>query len=1478
MKKAFKRILSTALASAMVFSSLTFTGISVSAAGFSTVGGWNESLYAEWPDSNPDAANVKVEYKLSSASAWSSLEGDDLTYLVRKDGSNGRVDIPGIKAGRYDLKVTASNNTVYERTGIKVYANDRSGYAHWNRNSSEAAYTGVGAYKDDGTPKENAKIIYLTDENKDTVTIPGYENRTWSYTPSSGSPYTRTSEGIGNILNNNMKFIQQVTITDNHPLIIRVVGKVNLPKNLTPYNTKDPILGGAEKDNGNLAITKYGRNITIQGIGDDAEIYGWGFTFSQSKTCPSEAGESFEISNLTFRNYTEDATAFQGDDAITAPVRRIWVHNNTYYPGYCAKPAESDKSEGDGAIDFKRGQYFTLSYNHFVNCHKTGLIGSSDSVVQYYSTLHHNWYEKVEARQPLAAGGNIHIYNTYYDHASSVTVDLRGAAAVFTENNYFDNCKKAYNLRSSTCRLKNYGDVLAGNTTIGSISGTRVVAESRTQSGISDNKLAFPNGDSMKDFDMNPAHFYYANGKTNVEILNDTADVPEYVKTYAGVLKAFPITESGEVIITVMADGKPVDDAVLTGMDFHSLGNGKYSAAAELGVAYDITVSKEGYSNQSFKTDAINEDGGTYEKTINLAADTNGYAAVMLTGGSGKTPVTGATVKISGGASNGVELKDKGSGLYQSDNEIATGQYNVTITNTGDYIAPTGTKTITVRTTNAPTEINLEKYKGTVNVRLSAASGETQPLDVSKAKVSVGNTQLTRSGTTNTFTGQVEVGTLYNVTVSLVGWNTISVVPETLAANKDRAVTANATLKYKGQLFTWNYTDGTNTDNFFTLPSSLLDWSTADDNPQTFEDSTLTKAVKVNSAFTATFEAPADGTLALVLEDAGKDNSSINVNGKEYPFSTGTLEVPVSEGLVTVKKGKNETHLYLMQYAADGGTGGTVTPPTPVEPEDTPAFTVGTVTAPKGGTAVVPVSISGVNNDAGLGFYNITLTYDSSKLKYVKTENNITGTRCELSANGTEAGKVVIAAVNGNDKVIVDDTVLCNVYFTANDSADISIAVTQALGINNSELKTPTTTNGKVTVTQDTGSIPGDADNDGDVDTADAYAVLKYISGVDTSAVKNFTNADCDGKTGIDMADVIWILCNQRDKEPETDTPLYNFDDNQLPANSEVKYTTNSGDANESGNLYVRVENGELVLYDQDTAATASVTVPVTEKNSGIVTYKVDLTPDPASAKWTMVQFVDASGKEIVGVRTQENTLKYGLRQGGVSEPTEVTDVVSTNNKATIILTVDYTAKSAKLTVDNSTTGSVPFSTSAASAIAGLKFQTATGTRNLKVDNIYVIDGEGANPPAPESTTETTTEAPVNPPSGQTLTWNAGDTASWVGGLTGGASDKARDSDFGNGITFEKAKNVKVENGGSFTVTVSAPGTISVYMTSCCNDKGGTLSSDKGTVTAGEFSARNADIKNVVTINATEAGTYTLTPTGGDNGGYAVFRIVYTPN
>lgn len=67
---------------------------------------------------------------------------------------------------------------------------------------------------------------------------------------------------------------------------------------------------------------------------------------------------------------------------------------------------------------------------------------------------------------------------------------------------------------------------------------------------------------------------------------------------------------------------------------------------------------------------------------------------------------------------------------------------------------------------------------------------------------------------------------------------------------------------------------------------------------------------------------------------------------------------------------------------------------------------------------------------------------------------------------------------------------------------------------------TANTTEGEVTV------VPkGDVDKDGDVDSIDAVIKLRYVAEKNTV---DMSNADCDGISGVDMRDVIWILNNNK--------------------------------------------------------------------------------------------------------------------------------------------------------------------------------------------------------------------------------------------------------------------------------------------------------------------------------------------------------------
>jgi len=527
-----------------------------------SVKGYEESLAVVWADSNPSSASV--QYKAKESSTWKSVDAP----LIRDiGGGETRVDIVGLTKGDYNVKInTSSGSSIELPETVHVDAYDRSGYAHFERKTTEAAQSGVGAYKDNGELKDNALVIYVTDKNKDNVMkevcdansdvpmfkIPGSD---WG---------NKDANGIGWWLNNNQYTASNAGSKNNkepsntydsanggklsfkavnRPIVIRFIGTVTTPEGCTAYDsTKE---GGGIGDNGHMARMKNLKNVTLEGIGDDAMIKGWGFHYVIGTDARDGQGTSFEVRNLTFSEYPEDAIGMEGQQEggkITAGVERCWIHNNVFLPGRCDNPAQSDKAEGDGSCDFKRGQYYTLSYNYFEYCHKTNLIGSSDSSLQYNITMHHNMWYQCGSRIPLLRQANVHFYNNYifgdptekstpYSHISkpdlSYVSSFRANCLMFSEANYFDGCKNV--------TQKKNGLGVAWNNTYYACSDENLYTElsSRTQS-VSSN-CAY-NGVNYTGFYANDKLFYYDSvNKVSDCLLDDSVGARLRVLQHVGV-------------------------------------------------------------------------------------------------------------------------------------------------------------------------------------------------------------------------------------------------------------------------------------------------------------------------------------------------------------------------------------------------------------------------------------------------------------------------------------------------------------------------------------------------------------------------------------------------------------------------------------------------------------------------------------------------------------------------------------------------------------------------------------------------------------------------------------------------------------------------------------------------------------------------------------------------------------------------------
>lgn len=512
-------------------------------------------------------AEFKVLYKRESASEYSEVSSE---FITINEAGNYECLILGISSGNYEVIIRGTNaEGTFEKKleNLAVSPLDRSGYAHFGNEE------GIGAYNDDGTVKENTQIIYVNNENKNTV---------------KATLGNKTYTGLVDILQN-AKYATT-------PLLIRISGKITtnqynykavVPRLADDSNLRDdhfentfsteygenlvglrvnfkdakegvgynyvttktgivfknsystskatntynksvyPELKGKKVYDDDMNINSIGisgaKNITIEGITPNAEIFQFGFSFTDC--------DSIEVRNLTFRQYTEDAVAFMSSSSNAVDKHSgFWVHHCDFYSGLnnWDLTGEQDKYQGDGSVDCNNVSNVTVSYCNFLNTGKTCLVGSSDSAKCKNVTHHHNYYYGVHARLPFARGTNIHMYNNYYDSCGEA-VRLRKSCYGFSENNYFAKCSRAHLDDDDTTAIKSYNDVFFASF---GVQSTKVI----DREAQVDNSCTMQ-GVDYSAFDTNSELFYYdeESGKSDVAIMNSPYSLKEFLDTYAGV-------------------------------------------------------------------------------------------------------------------------------------------------------------------------------------------------------------------------------------------------------------------------------------------------------------------------------------------------------------------------------------------------------------------------------------------------------------------------------------------------------------------------------------------------------------------------------------------------------------------------------------------------------------------------------------------------------------------------------------------------------------------------------------------------------------------------------------------------------------------------------------------------------------------------------------------------------------------------------
>ena len=348
--------------------------------------GWQESAYLKWaPFEGASSYNVYVGDKKIDA------------QLIRQYASYYRADVLGLKEGTYSVKVVPVNADGKEITGANTASNlvvksyNREGFAHFK-------YAGVGAYNNDGTLKAGAKVLYITAKTAKTI----------STTVNTGKQETIT--GLQSIIDAYSKG------KDKTPIAFRFIGKISL-------SDLDHISSSAE----GLQVKGAMMNMTFEGVGDDATVYGFGFLLREA--------ESVEFRNFAIMRCLDDAMSLDTDNS------HVWIHNMDLF--YGKKGGAADQAKGDGTVDIKGdSKYVTVAYNRFWDNGKASMCGMKSETGENWITYHHNWFDHSDSRMARVRTMSVHMYNNYYQHCDVYGIGATSGSSIFMESNYFDAVKR----------------------------------------------------------------------------------------------------------------------------------------------------------------------------------------------------------------------------------------------------------------------------------------------------------------------------------------------------------------------------------------------------------------------------------------------------------------------------------------------------------------------------------------------------------------------------------------------------------------------------------------------------------------------------------------------------------------------------------------------------------------------------------------------------------------------------------------------------------------------------------------------------------------------------------------------------------------------------------------------------------------------------------------------------------------------------
>lgn len=830
--------------------------------------GWLESAFVKWqPVSNAQSYNVYY-----SGQGITDQKIDD--QLIRSYGNYFRADIPGLKAGTYTVKVkpviSGSEGTGSTTGNLTVLAQDRNGFAFDGGRVP-------GGYKADGTPKDGAVILYITQNTKNTISM--------NITGASVNPCV----GLQNILYAIKKG------KDTRPFIIRLIGNIT---DMTVMEGGDVVI-----ENANNAASY----VTIEGIGNDAVANGWGVRL--------KTASNIEVSNIGFMNCNSTA----GDNVgMQQDNDHIWVHNCDLFYGNAG--SDADQIKGDGALDNKSSTYITLSYNHFWDNGKASLLGLSEGTTTgLYITYHHNWFDHSDSRHPRVRYYSAHIYNNYYDGVSKYGAGSTLGSSLFIEGNYYRNSKHPMLTSLQGSDIWDEANQVNNAGTMGTFSG-EAGGSIKAFNNTFDADIATNNMRFVAYGDTNP--LYNISGK-----ISSVTDFDAYVAATRGETVSNAVksksgantynnfdTDAALYVKNLVIDQPATAKTKVTqysgrvsGGDLQWTFNNSVDDTSSL----VITALKSTLTNYTGSLVAVQGEGTPPANPQTLTSTTNNnqtvtsgtaIGAIVFTWGGSATDAT-----VTGLPASGISFVKNTTAKTVTITGTPTATVAYSIATTGTGTPATGSGTITVTASGSQT------LTSTTNNNQTVASG-----------TAIGTIVFTWGGnaTDATVTGLPASGISFvknttAKTITITGTPTATVSYSIATTGTGTPATGSGTITVTTGTPTGNeihnFTTSGKTSTFYAITGNMNSTTGS----VTYAGLTLTARLKIESSTSITYTTTSASTLTLVFDS--NFTGTIKVNNVSYTATAGIVTASIPAGTNTITKG-SVANLFYISTEYNGST------------------------------------------------------------------------------------------------------------------------------------------------------------------------------------------------------------------------------------------------------------------------------------------------------------------------------------------------------------------------------------------------------------------------------------------------------------------------------------------------------------------------------------------------------------------------------